>query len=155
MELRPSGGARLEEGDAARPETTRSVTRGARRLLRAQGFAVLAEVPLPSGRRADLVALASDGALRIVEVKSSAADFRADAKWLRYREHCDYFYFAIPPELSPRLFPADAGLIVADAYGGALAREAPPHPIAPARRRAMLVRFAQIAAGRCEPPEYD
>ncbi len=63
-----------------------AVTRGARRFLRASGFAVLGELPLPNGRRADLVALAPDGALRIVEVKSSRADFQADRKWTDYRD---------------------------------------------------------------------
>jgi len=134
--------------EAGRPQTTRHVMRGARRLLRAGGFAVLAEFPLPNGRRADLVALSNDGAFRIVEVKSSRADFRADAKWLHYRDHCDYFYFAIPPEAPADAFPRDAGLIVADAYGGVVSREAPAHRLAPAGRRAMLVRFGALAAER-------
>jgi hypothetical protein len=134
--------------DGARPETTRSITRGARRFLRASGFAVLSELPLPNGRRADLVALASDGGLRIVEVKSCHADFKADVKWAHYRECCDRFYFAIPAELDGDLFPADAGLIVADAHGGMLLREAPVRPLPPASRRAMLVRFGAQAAER-------
>jgi hypothetical protein len=111
--------------ESGRPETTRNVTRGVRRWLRASGFAVLTEVPLPSGRRADLVALSSDGALRIVEVKSSTEDFRADRKWVEYRAHCDRFYFAIPLELPSLGFPADAGLIIADAHGAMIEREAP------------------------------
>lgn len=131
-----------------RPETTLAVTRGARRLLRASGFAVLGELPLPNGRRADLVALAPDGALRIVEVKSSRADFQADRKWADYRDYCDRFYFAAPAELDVALFPDDAGLIVADAHGGMLAREAPVLRLAPASRRAMLVRFGALAAER-------
>ena len=131
-----------------RPETTRDVTRGTRRLLRASGFGVLAEFPLADGGRADLLALARDGALRIVEVKSCEADFRADAKWLRYREFCDRFYFAIPQDVNPGLFPRDAGLIIADAYGALLQREAPVHKIGPATRRAMLVRFGMLAAER-------
>ena len=125
-----------------------AVTRGARRFLRACGFAVLGELPLPNGRRADLVALAPDGALRIIEVKSSRADFQADRKWTDYRDYCDRFYFAAPAELDVELFPADAGLIVADAHGGMLAREAPALRLAPASRRAMLVRFGALAADR-------
>ncbi len=133
---------------SSRPETTRHVTRGVRRYLRACGFAVIGELPLPNGVRADLVALAPDGGLRIVEVKSSLEDYRADRKWMRYRDYCDRFYFAIPTELDAALFPDDAGLIVADAHGAMLAREAPSLRLAPASRKAMLVRFGALAAER-------
>ncbi|HYG26726.1 MAG TPA: DNA repair putative endonuclease MmcB, partial [Caulobacteraceae bacterium] len=40
-----------------RPETTLAVTRGAARLLTALDYAPVAEVGLPNGRRADLMAL--------------------------------------------------------------------------------------------------
>lgn len=134
--------------EPARPEATRKATRGARRFLRACGFAVIGEMPLPNGRRADLVALAGDGVLRIVEVKSSLEDFRADQKWTRYRDYCDRFYFAIPIDVDPSPFPADAGLIVADAHGAMLARESPTLRLPPASRKAMLVRFGALAAER-------
>jgi hypothetical protein len=133
---------------AGRPETTRQVTRGARRYMRARGFAVVSELPLPSGVRADLVALAPDGGLRIVEVKSSLEDFRVDLKWMRYRDYCDRFYFAIPIDLDAAIFPEDAGLIIADAHGAMLAREAPSLRLAAASRKAMLVRFGAFAAER-------
>jgi hypothetical protein len=135
----------LENG---RCDVTRHVTRGARRYLRACGFAVIGELPLPNGRRADLVALAPDGGLRIVEVKSSREDFRADQKWSQYRDYCDRFYFAAPAALDEALFPADVGLIVADAHGAMLMREAPVLRLAPASRRAMLIRFGALAAER-------
>lgn len=137
-----------EDALEGRPETTRAVTRGARRYLRACGFAVIGEAPLPNGRRADLVALAAEGTLRIVEIKSSLADYRADVKWTAYRDYCDRFYFAIPADLDAGAFPADAGLIVADAHGGMLLREAPILRLAPASRRAMLIRFGALAAER-------
>ncbi len=134
--------------DMTRPDITRIVARGARRLLRDMGFAALAEVPLPSGRRADLVALAPDGTLHIVEIKSSRADFLADRKWSFYLDHCDRFWFAFPQGLSPELFPQGPGLIVADAHGGEMLREAPLQKLAPAARKAMLVRFGLLAAER-------
>jgi hypothetical protein len=140
-----AGVARNESG---RPEATRDVTRGARRLLRALGHAVLAEFPLPSGGRADLVALAQDGALHIVEVKSSHADFHADLKWRGYLPYCDRFYFAIPLDVPADPFPQEAGLILADAHGGALERASPLYTLAPARRRALLIRFGALAAER-------
>jgi hypothetical protein len=139
------------EAPPVRPEQTRSVTRGARILLRSQGHAVLTEFPLANGRRADLLALGRDGSLRIVEVKSSIADFRADGKWRDYRPFCDRFYFAIPlaiAESADGVFPPDAGLMIADAHGAAVEREAPIYPLASAARRALLVRFGALAATR-------
>ena len=134
--------------DGRQSPTALAVARGARRYLRALGFATLNELPLPDGRRADIVALGQDGALHIIEVKSSAADFRADTKWQDYRAHCDRLFFAIPQTLPPDIMPPDAGLIVADAYGAELLRAAPEHRLAPATRRALLIRFAEAAALR-------
>ena len=134
--------------DGRQSEMALFVARGTRRLLRAYQFATLTELPLQSGRRADIVALGSDGTIHIVEVKSSIADFRADGKWRDYRAHCDKLYFAIPDGVPPEIMPQDAGLIVADAYGAAILREAPEHRMAPATRRAMTMRFAHAAAHR-------
>ena len=78
---------------------------------------VVSELPLPSGRRADLVALGGDGEIWIVEIKSSVADFRADQKWMDYRLHCDRLFFATALEVPCEIFPPDTGLIVADAFG--------------------------------------
>ena len=64
----------------SRPETTQVVTRGAARLLAALDYAPLAEVCLPNGRRADLMALGPRGDLVIVEVKSGPQDYLADRK---------------------------------------------------------------------------
>jgi hypothetical protein len=141
-------GGIITETASGRAAATRDVTCGARRWLRASGFAVIAEMPLPNGLRADLVALAPDGALRIVEVKSSLEDFRADRKWMRYRDYCDRFYFAAPLDLDAAPFPEDAGLIVADAHGAMLTRDAPFSRLAPASRKSMLIRFAALAAER-------
>jgi len=138
--------ARLVDGRQS--ETALLVARGARRLLRAMGFATLPEVPLPSGRRADLMALGGDGEIVIVEIKSSLADFRVDQKWPDYRAHCDRLFFAIPPTLDPAIMPEDAGLIVADGFGGETLRDAPRHKLAPATRRALTLRFAALAADR-------
>ncbi len=116
--------------------------------LRNLRFSTLTELPLASGRRADVVALAADGTIVIVEIKSSLADFRADQKWPDYRAHCDRLYFAISDNLAPEIMPAEAGLIVADAFGAAVLREAPEHRLPPSTRRAMLMRFAHAAAHR-------
>lgn len=134
--------------DGRQSETARAVCRGVRRLLRSLDLASVTELGLPDGRRADIVALAQDGTISIVEVKSCVADFRADAKWPFYRAHCDRLYFAIPADLPQAVMPDSAGLIVADSYGAEIVRDAPGHRLAPATRRAMLIRFAQAAADR-------
>ncbi|MEA2839067.1 MAG: hypothetical protein QOF41_397 [Methylobacteriaceae bacterium] len=124
------------------------IARGTRRLLRAAGRASVTELPLPSGRRADIVALGGDASIAIVEIKSSFADFRADRKWQDYRFHCDQLFFAVSPQMPLEILPADTGLIVADAFGAEIVREAPIHRMAGATRRAMLLRFALAAADR-------
>ena len=108
----------------------------------------MTELPLLDGRRADVVALNGEGALLIVEIKSSIADFRADRKWRDYAAHCDRLYFAVGPEMPAEIMPEETGLIVADSYGAAILREAPARTLAPATRRAVLLRFAQTAADR-------
>ena len=71
--------------DGRQSQTALAVARGTARYLHALGYCVVSELPLPSGRRADLVALGGDGEIVIVEIKSSVADFRADQKWMDYR----------------------------------------------------------------------
>jgi hypothetical protein len=134
--------------DGRQSETALAVARGVRRLLRARGLSSVTELSLIDGRRADVVALGGDGALWIVEIKSSIADFRADRKWRDYVAHCDRLYFAIPHEMPAEIMPEDAGLIVADRYGAEILREPEPRAMAPATRRAMLLRFAIAAADR-------
>ena len=133
---------------ASRPETTVAITRGAARLLAALGHAPLAETPLPNGRRADLMALGPKGELVIVEVKSSLEDYRTDRKWAEYQPYCDAFYFAVGPEFPQAILPDGPGVIVADGFGGAVLRDAPLLPLAPARRKALTLQFARLAAMR-------
>jgi hypothetical protein len=131
-----------------RPEITTTVTRGAARLLTALGYAPLAEVTLPNGRRADLMALGPKGELFIVEVKSGIEDFRVDVKWPEYLPYCDAFAFAVSPEFPREILPDEPGLIVADGFGGAVLREAPVAPLAGARRKALTLAFGRLAALR-------
>src|SRR5580700_5355200 len=138
----------LAAQDGRQPDTAVLVARGTRRLLRRLNFSTVTELPLLSGRRADIVALAMDATIFIVEIKSSVADFRADAKWRDYRAHCDRLFFAIPESVPIEIMPEDAGPIQADAYGAEILRRAPEHRIAAATRRAVLMRFAHAAAHR-------
>src|SRR4030088_2478977 len=75
--------------DLRQSETSLAIARCTSRLLRSLGFSCISELPLPSGRRADLVALNERGEIWIVEIKSSIEDLRADQKWQDYRMHCD------------------------------------------------------------------
>ncbi len=134
--------------DGRQSGTALVVARGTRRLLQRLNFSTVTELPLLSGRRADIVALAMDATIFIVEIKSSVADFRADAKWRDYRTHCDRLFFAIPESVPIEIMPEDAGLIQADAYGAEILRQAPEHRIAAATRREVLMRFAHAAAHR-------
>ena len=132
----------------SRPETTATVTRGAFRLLEALGYAALTEVTLPNGRRADLMALGPKGQIFIVEVKSGIEDFRVDVKWPEYRPYCDAFAFAVAPEFPREILPDEPGLIVADGFGGAVLTPSPVTPLAGARRKALTLAFARLAALR-------
>lgn len=136
--------------DGRQSETALAVARGAARLLHAHSFCVVSELSLPSGRRADLVALDGSGELWIVEIKSSVADFRADQKWQDYRAHCDRLFFATTVEVPCEIFPPDAGLIVADAFGAHFVCEAPQHKLPAATRKSMMLLFARAAALRLQ-----
>ena len=118
-----------------RPDVTLAICRGACRLMRQTGYTVLPELCLPDGRRADIFAVGPAGNLTIVEVKSSIEDWRVDEKWPDYLAWCDRFYVAVPVDFPQALIPQEAGLIVSDAYGGAILREPPCRPVAAARRK--------------------
>jgi hypothetical protein len=112
------------------------------------GWAPVHEVPLPNGRRADILALRPDGGFACIEVKSGPRDFLTDGKWPDYRDFSDALYFAVDDAFPVDLLPAEVGLIVASEGFAEIVREAPAHPLVPARRRGLLQRFAWIAALR-------
>jgi hypothetical protein len=131
-----------------RPEITAALARGVTRVLWNHGLAALLEVPLANGRRADLMGITPNGEIWIVETKSCVEDFAVDQKWPDYREYCDRFFFAVT-EVFPRdLIPEEVGLIVADGFGGAILRDAPLLQLAGARRKAVTLLFARLAAQR-------
>jgi hypothetical protein len=124
--------------------------RGAARALIAADCAVLAELPLANGRRADLVALDRAGEVTLVEIKSCRADFLADRKWPAYLGYCDRFYFAVGAGFPQDLLPGEEGLILADRFGGEIVRPARLRPLSAARRKAVLLRFARVGALRLQ-----
>jgi hypothetical protein len=105
-------------------------------------------VTLANGRRADVVGLSHTGEIWIVEVKSCVADYRSDQKWREYLEFADRFFFAVSPEFPAEILPGDCGLILADRFGGEIARPGGASTLAPARRKAMTLRLARVAAFR-------
>ncbi len=134
--------------DASFPERALAIRRATARLCGRLGWAPLHEVPLPNGRRADILALRPDGCFACIEVKSGPRDFLTDLKWPDYREFSDALFFAVDADFPRELLPAETGLIVAAGLEADLLREAPTHPLPSARRRALLQRFAWLAAGR-------
>jgi hypothetical protein len=134
--------------DASFPERAWMIRRATARLCGRLGWAPLHEVPLPYGRRADILALRPDGCFVCIEVKSGPRDFLTDMKWPDYREFCDALFFAVDVDFPQPLLPDETGLIVAAGLEADLLRDAPAHPLPPARRRALMHRFALLAAGR-------
>lgn len=136
------------------PLVAQDVARGIARLFFRQDIFALCEVPLPNGRRADMMAIDAKGQLIIVEIKVSRADLLGDGKWGDYLEYCDRYFWAVPTGFPLDLFDTEglgvsaSGLIVADRYDAAVVREAPVRPLAAARRKAETLRFARRAARR-------
>lgn len=134
--------------DGRQSDRAMMVRRGVQRLFSDLRLSMVPELPLASGRRADLVALRENGDIWIIEIKSSIEDLRVDQKWPDYRKHCDRLFFATHSGVPAELFPEDCGLIIADEWSGHVLREAPEHRLAAATRKAMLLRFARAAADR-------
>jgi hypothetical protein len=137
-------------GDTLQRMAAADICRGAARLLRAHGLATVAEMSLANSRRADLAGISDGGEIWIIEVKSCLEDFRSDQKWPEYSAFCDRLFFAVAPDFPREVLPPDTGLIIADRYGGEIVRPAPEHRLAGARRKAMTLRLARIAAMRLQ-----
>ncbi len=133
------------------------LARGVTRLFDDLGYSSLLEFPLRNWRRVDVIALDRGGRVAIVEIKSSAADYRADRKWRDYLPFCDSFYFAVAEDFDRSLLPAGVGIMVADRYTAAIMRPSPEFTMNPARRRALVLRFARTAGKRLmrlDRPDY-
>lgn len=122
--------------------------RGVCRLLRSHDFATLDEVAPEPGLRVDVMALGPKGEIWVVECKSSRADFTSDRKWRGYLPWCDRFFWAVPAGFPADILPEGAGLIVADDFFGEVVSMAPETPLPAARRKALTLRFARMAALR-------
>lgn len=136
-------------------EIAARLSRGVCRAFSAAGAACLTEMSLSrSGsrqkRRADVIALAKDGTLSIVEIKSGLPDFRSDSKWPEYHEFCDRFYFAVSTDFPLDSLPEGCGIIVADGFFAEIVRESPLEKLNAARRKAVTLSFARLGAQRLQ-----
>ncbi|MEM1370670.1 MAG: MmcB family DNA repair protein [Pseudomonadota bacterium] len=136
--------------DGRQSAAAAAIQRGVQRTLRELGFASLCELSLPNGRRADIVALGPKSEIWIVEIKSCREDFQVDQKWPEYLGFCDTFFFAVDQDFPAELIPSECGLMLADRFAGEIMRQVSPMPLAAARRKAMVARFARSAALRLQ-----
>jgi hypothetical protein len=140
--------------DSTLPVTAEGVARGIRRLFARNNIWCVAEMPLRSNRRADLMGIDAKGQVVIVEIKVSRADLLGDSKWTDYLEHCDRFYWGLAAQLDPACMataafqPERCGLIMADGYDAEILRSAATVPLAAARRKAETERLARAAMRR-------
>lgn len=130
------------------PERTALVRLAAGRLCLRQGWAPLHEVRLANNRRADILALQPDGGFICIEIKSCLRDYTSDAKWAEYQPFCDQFFFAVDCDFPRHVLPPDAGLIVCAEREAEIIRQPDPIRLPAARRKALMQRFAWLAAGR-------
>jgi len=134
--------------DGRQSPTAAAVQRGVCRMLIHMGFSPLTEFSLRTGRRIDVAAINAKGEIIAVEIKSSLADFRSDQKWEEYLDYCDRFFFAVPIDFPRDVLPEETGMIVADQFGAEILRESPVDKLPGARRKAVTLLFARVAARR-------
>lgn len=140
--------------DGRQSEKAMLVRRGVQILLNDMRHSMVPELPLSSGRRADLISISAKGEIWIVEIKSSIEDFKVDRKWPDYRMHCDRLFFATHAGVPLDIFPDDCGLFLSDGHGAHLVREAPEHRLPPSTRKSVMLDFSRTAARRLMMAEW-
>ena len=126
------------------------LARGVTRHLQSYGFVSLQEFSPTRGLRADVMALGPRGEFWLVECKSSRVDFQTDRKWLGYLDWCDRYFWAVDDVFPTELLPENSGLIIADGFDAEIIRDGEVRPLAAARRKALMLRFATAAARRLQ-----
>ena len=126
------------------------LARGVCRHLATHDFACVVEFVPGPGLRVDVMALGPKGEVWVIECKSGRADFAADRKWQGYLDWCDRFFWAVDADFPCELLPDDTGLILADGYDAEIVRMAPDAPLAAARRKTVVRKFARDAARRLQ-----
>jgi hypothetical protein len=136
--------------DLLPPMPGQRLARGVCRHLLGHGFVTVEELVPAPGLRVDVMGLGPKGEIWVIECKSGLADYAADRKWQGYLAWCDRFFWAVDAAFPADLLPQDTGLILADAYDAEILRMAPETPLAPARRKVMMQKFARHAALRLQ-----
>jgi hypothetical protein len=124
------------------------LARGVCRHLLDLDFVTVEELTPASGLRVDVMAMGPRSEIWVIECKSSRTDFVSDQKWRGYLEWCDRYFWAVDASFPVDLLPDETGLIVADGYDAEILRMGPETPLAPARRKVMVQKFARHAALR-------
>ena len=132
----------------AQPKPGQLLARGVCRYLASLDFVTVVELVPSTGLRVDVMGLGPKGEIWIVECKSSREDFITDQKWHGYLEWCDRYFWAVDEDFPTDLLPDSSGLIIADAYEAEIVRMGAEHKVAPARRKALVHKFARHAATR-------
>ena len=130
------------------PRPGQLLARGVCRHLLGHDFVTVEELVPASGLRVDVMALGPKGEIWVVECKSSRVDFTSDRKWQGYLDWCDRYFWAVDADFPVEMLPDDTGLILADGYDAEILRMGPEARLAPARRKAVIQKFARHAALR-------
>ena len=122
------------------------------RMINERGESCLREFTLKTGRRVDIIALARDGTITIIEVKSSRQDFQSDRKWPEYLEWADRFFFAVAETFPREILPGSdkCGIIVTDGFDCLTLQDAPETRVNAQRRNHLVKRLAHSAMRRLE-----
>ena len=134
------------------PLGTARITAAIARMFIERGDACLREFTVKTGRRVDVIAMAKDGAITVVEVKSSRQDFLSDTKWRDYLEWADRFYFAVDDSFDRDLLPGPetCGVIITDGFDCFEAQPAPLTRLTAPWRAHLARRLAHVAMRRLE-----
>jgi hypothetical protein len=130
------------------PERTARIRLATARLCLHLGWVPLHEVRLANGRRADILALQPGGGFVCIEVKSGLRDYMTDGKWTEYQPFCDQFFFAVDCDFRHDILPPETGLIICADREAEVVQEPLMVRLPAARRKALMERFAWLAAGR-------
>jgi hypothetical protein len=136
--------------DSRRLQPGQLLARGVCRHLLTHGFVTVEELVPAPGLRVDVMAVGPKGEVWIIECKSSRTDFLADRKWQNYLEWSDRFFWAVDADFPVDLLPEGTGLLIADGYDAEILRLGPDTPMAAARRKVMMMKFARHAALRLQ-----
>lgn len=99
-----------------RKQTTRELATAAVSYIRQKYYhkttATFYEVAVRKDLRVDVLCIGWDDEVTVFEIKSCKEDFKADKKWEKYLDYCNYFYFITTEGvIKPEDLPDGVGLI--------------------------------------------